>query len=87
MMFVEPSARCTLTDLLRGKGQSGDLLCGCNSHDKDSPRCVDHELDPEDEDNGDAWLKSIETCGVGKSCTHSHVKVAVDEKSPKKRFF
>jgi serine/threonine protein kinase len=87
MMFVEPSARCTLTDLLRGKGRSGDLLCGCNSHDKDSPRCVDHEQDPEDADNGDAWLKSIETCGGDEPCKHAHVRVAVDDKSPKKRFF
>lgn len=87
MMFVEPSARCTLTDLLKGKGRSNDLLCGCNSHDKDSPRCVDHEHDPEDEDEGDAWLKSIEVCSPGVACRHSHIKVAVDEKSPKKRFF
>ncbi|GJE90849.1 Pkinase-domain-containing protein [Phanerochaete sordida] len=87
MMFVEPSARCTLTDLLYGKGRSGDLLCGCNSHDKDSPRCADHEEDPDSEDNGDAWLKSIETCAVGRQAHHTHIKVAVDEKSPKKRFF
>ena len=87
MMFVEPSARCTLTDLLRGKGRSNDLLCGCNSHDKDSPRCVDHDMDPEDEDNGDSWLQSIEACCPGVHSKHSHVKVAVDEKSPKKRFF
>lgn len=87
MMFVEPSARCTLTDLLKGKGRSGDLLCGCNSHDRDSPRCVDHENDPEEEDNGDAWLKSIPTCTPGCNPRHSHIKVAVEEKSPKKRFF
>lgn len=87
MMYVEPSARCTLTDLLYGKGRSGDLLCGCNSHDKDSPRCADHEEDPDAEDNGDPWLKSIETCAPGKQSNHTHIKVAVDEKSPKKRFF
>ncbi|EKM55544.1 uncharacterized protein PHACADRAFT_256245 [Phanerochaete carnosa HHB-10118-sp] len=87
MMFVEPSARCTLTDLLSGKGRSGDLLCGCNSHDKDSPRCADHEDDPDSEDSGDLWLKSIQTCSVGRMSNHTHIRVAVDEKSPKKRFF
>lgn len=87
MMFVEPSARCTLTDLLYGKGRSDDLLCGCNSHDRHSPRCIDHEHDPEDADEGDPWLKSIQSCAREPSPRHSHVKVAVDEKSPKKRFF
>ncbi len=88
MMFVEPSARCTLTDLLKGKGRSNDLLCGCNSHDKDSPRCADHEHDPEEEDNGDPWLRSLTPCSMpGVSPNHCHAKVTVDEKSPKKRFF
>lgn len=87
MMFVEPSARCTLTDLLKGKGRSNDLLCGCNSHDRDSPRCADHEDDPEDEDDGDEWLKSIETCHAGRAAQHTHIKVAVDEKAHKRRFF
>jgi len=29
MMFVEPASRCTLTDLLKGKGKTSGLLCGC----------------------------------------------------------
>ncbi|KAI0720969.1 hypothetical protein C8T65DRAFT_692488 [Cerioporus squamosus] len=87
MLFVEPSARCTLTDLLKGKGKSNDLLCGCNSHDKDSPRCQDH-CAPEDEDEGDEWLKSIIPCSVeGHIPTHQHIKVTVDEKHHKRRFF
>ena len=90
MMYIEPSARCTLTDLLKGKGKSGDLLCGCNSHDKDGPRCQDHMDDAEDEDEGDDWLRSIKPCSElaeGKMSQHSHIKVAVDEKAHKKRFF
>ena len=88
MLFVEPSARCTLTDLLKGKGKSNDLLCGCNSHDKDSPRCQDHCCAPEDEDEGDEWLKSIVPCSVeGHVPTHQHIKVTVDEKHHKRRFF
>lgn len=90
MMFIEPSARCTLSDLLKGKGKSGDLLCGCNSHDKDSPRCQDHLDDPEDEDEGDEWLRSIKPCSEvreGQMPHHTHIKVAVDEKAHKRRFF
>ncbi|KII88616.1 hypothetical protein PLICRDRAFT_176186 [Plicaturopsis crispa FD-325 SS-3] len=30
MLHVEPSARCTLTDLLKGRGKTSGLLCGCN---------------------------------------------------------
>ncbi|KAH9901052.1 hypothetical protein C8Q73DRAFT_637173 [Cubamyces lactineus] len=88
MLFVEPSARCTLTDLLKGKGKSNDLLCGCNSHDRDSPRCQDHCHAPEEEDEGDEWLKSIIPCSTpGHVPTHSHIKVDVDEKHHKRRFF
>lgn len=32
MMHVEPSARCTLSDLLRGRGKHSVLLCGCPAH-------------------------------------------------------
>ncbi|TBU35851.1 hypothetical protein BD311DRAFT_801434 [Dichomitus squalens] len=88
MLFVEPSARCTLTDLLKGKGKSNDLLCGCNSHDKDSPRCQDHCCAPEEEDEGDPWLKSIVPCSTeGVKPQHYHLKVDVDEKHHKRRFF
>ncbi len=87
MLFVEPSARCTLTDLLKGKGKSNDLLCGCNSHDKDSPRCQDHCCAPEDEDEGDPWLKSIAPCSLGGPPKHHHIRVTVDEKHNKRRFF
>ena len=29
MLFVEPTLRCTLTDLLKGRGKTSALLCGC----------------------------------------------------------
>ena len=88
MLFVEPSARCTLTDLLKGRGKSNDLLCGCNSHDKDSPRCEDHCCAPGEEDEGDEWLKGIVPCSVeGATPRHVHIKVNVDEKHHKRRFF
>lgn len=96
MLFVEPSSRCTLTDLLKGKGKTSGLLCGCQI-DKtkatgfDSPpggHCVDHdECDPDEEDDGDEWLKSIVTCTGYGVPQHTHIKVAVDEKQTKRKFF
>ncbi|KAJ7709998.1 kinase-like domain-containing protein [Mycena rosella] len=96
MLFVEPSARCTLTDLLKGKGKSSSLLCGCHMHSDgasgsgvDTPgHCADHDCDPEDEDDGDEWLRSIEPCSrKGVVPKHMHIKVTVDEKQGKRRFF
>lgn len=88
MMHIEPSARCTLTDLLHGLGKSNDLLCGCLSHARDSPRCQDHAHKPEDEDDGDPWLRSIMPCSEpGAKPNHMHIKVSVDEKQGKRRLF
>lgn len=95
MLFVEPSARCTLTDLLKGKGKVSGLLCGCHGHEGatsngvDAPpggHCEDHDCDPEEEDDGDEWLKSIVPCSSGVPPQHVHIKVAVDHKH-KRRFF
>ena len=112
MMHVEPEARCTLTDLLKGKGKQSGLLCGCGStlfgngngsgvglgaaagakSGSDSPssqsHCKDHCCDPEEEDDGDEWLKSIVPCSRDNlKPDHSHVKVVVEDKQPKKKFF
>lgn len=97
MLFVEPSLRCTLTDLLKGRGKTSGLLCGC-SKDKlgvdaagshRSGYCVDHDdCDPDEEDDGDEWLKSIVPCSrPGVVPGHLHIKVAVDEKQGKRKFF
>ncbi len=98
MLFVEPEARCTLTDLLKGRGKTSGLLCGCNRHvggsqsrgiDTPPGVCQDHDLSVGEEDDGDAWLKGIKTCstlGVSKS-DHTHIKVTVEEKAHKRRFF
>jgi hypothetical protein len=95
MLFVEPSARCTLTDLLKGRGKSSSLLCGCHIHsdgtsgvDAAGGPCADHDCDPEEEDDGDEWLKSIEPCSrEGAVPKHMHIKVTVAEKQSKRRFF
>ncbi|KAJ3786827.1 kinase-like domain-containing protein [Lentinula aff. detonsa] len=118
MLHVEPSARCTLTDLLKGRGKHGNLLCGClagfphsNIDDKPGPNvsingdkgansstptlstvhqpyCVDHDCEPEEEDNGDPWLTSINPCSTpGIKPDHVHIKVAIDEKAGKRKLF
>jgi hypothetical protein len=98
MLFIEPTGRCTLTDLLKGRGKTSNLLCGCRmggdiSEEEDDAytagHCVDHDdHDEADEDDGDEWLKGIEACSIpGVVPLHVHIKVAVDEKQGKKRFF
>jgi len=96
MLFVEPTGRCTLSDLLKGKGKMSDLLCGCaaaRARTKpgdvpDTSSCADHNWDPEEEDDGDEWLKSIVTCSVPHvTPTHQHIKVEIEEKSSKRKLF
>jgi serine/threonine protein kinase len=102
MLHVEPDARCTLTDLVKGRGKTSGLLCGCQRHrdgssssssrgiDTPPGTCQDHDLSAEEEDDGDAWLKSIQTCSTLKPNAkpdHVHIKVTVDEKGHKRRFF
>ncbi|KAJ3977974.1 kinase-like domain-containing protein [Lentinula raphanica] len=36
MMHLDPSTRCTLTDLLKGRGKHDNLLCGCGCSDPDT---------------------------------------------------
>jgi len=92
MLYVEPSSRCTLTDLLKGRGKANDLLCGCHQPGGvgtlPGKICQDHDCHPDDEDNGDDWLKNIDTCSNGgMSPSHVHIKVTVDEKQRKRKFF
>jgi len=94
MMHLDPAQRCTLTDLLKGRGKHPDLLCGCKNHASgikgvDTPpsfECEDHRLG--EEDDGDEWLKSVNCCSIPDSvASHIHTKIAVDEKQHKRRFF
>ncbi len=95
MMAIEPTQRCTLSDLLKGKGKSDGLLCGCTGtksgaglNTADPHPCGDHDcLRADGGDDGDDWLKSIIPCSDTEHETkHIHVKVTVEEKH-KKRFF
>ena len=94
MMHLDPAERCTLTDLLKGRGKQPDLLCGCKSHARgikgvDTPpsfECEDHKIG--EDDDGDEWLKTINCCSIPDTVTnHIHTKVVVDEKQHKRRLF
>ncbi|WWC65450.1 uncharacterized protein I303_108068 [Kwoniella dejecticola CBS 10117] len=91
MLAVEPSIRCTLSDLLMGRGKD-DMMCSCGS-----PECSGSILPPPKEitgmnndelDDGDEWVKNIECCShhPGKPSGHTHIKVIPEEK-PKKKLF
>jgi hypothetical protein len=51
--------------------------------------CEDHcGLDPDDEDDGDEWIKGIQACsGSHVEYNHTHIKIAVEEKQHKRKFF
>jgi serine/threonine protein kinase len=90
MMHLDPAQRCTLTDLLKGRGKHPDLLCGCTSQGVDTPsfECEDHKPGAGEGDDGDDWLRKINCCSVPteQPPNHVHTKMA-DEKQHKRRFF
>lgn len=94
MMHLDPAQRCTLTDLLKGRGKQPDLLCGCKNYaggikGVDTPpsfECEDHKHG--EEDDGDDWLKNVSCCSIPDTVSnHVHTKVVLDEKQHKRRFF
>lgn len=94
MLAVEPSIRCTLSDLLVGKGKD-DMMCACGSDECSGgvsslpAEITGVNLGDGDEDNGDEWVKGIECCSHAEmrgKITHSHIKVVQEEK-PKKKLF
>jgi len=89
MLAVEPSIRCTLSDLLVGRGKD-DMMCSCGS-----PECGGNVSCPpvevtglgaDEEEDGDEWVKGIECCSHGGNITHKHIKVVQEEKIKKKLF-
>lgn len=100
MMHIEPSARCTFDDLLGSlsalynpsctcKPGSGATRCHCHETDEDSAFAEGDEEDvEEEEDETDPWLRSIIPCSLENIAPdHLHIKVAVEEKTHKRRFF
>ena len=100
MLSVEPSIRCTLSDLLKGRGNDA-LVCRCGGVEcgggmntppgtHSPPRGLAEGLEGAEWDTGDEWLKGISCCSHfgGAHTVHSHVKIeAGSEEKTKKRFF
>lgn len=96
MMVIEPTQRCTLQDLVLGRGKTDGILCGCEGtkgiktfRKTIGQPCDDHDCRYQGEtDDGDEWIKSISVCSdVDHAPTHTHVKLQIEEKPTKKRFF
>ena len=78
MMHIEPTGRCTLSDLLFGAGEAEGLICKCG---------VDGCGGIEDEGDVDEWLKGVSTCARTEyEPGHTHVKLPLEE-TKAKRFF
>lgn len=91
MLAVEPSIRCTLSDLLHGTGKD-DQMCPCGRGE-----CGGNLARPPEEltgvdvndDHGDAWIQNIECCShhPGRKMNHTHIKVVQEAEKPKKKLF
>jgi len=96
MMAIEPTQRCTLQDLVIGRGRVDGILCGCEGTTSGSgistplgQPCDDHDCRYQGEqDDGDEWIKGISICSdLDHTPDHTHVKLQIEEKPAKKRFF
>jgi hypothetical protein len=71
MLYIEPSRRATLSELLRGRGKPGGLVCRCGGKKCGgdlNESTADHKHLDEDEDDGDEWLSTIQPCSYAKIC-------------------
>ena len=91
MLAVEPTIRCTLSDLLVGRGKD-DQMCSCGSANCGGnislPPAEITGLNLDEQDDGDEWVQNIDCCShhLGKPSSHTHIKVIPEEK-PKKKLF
>lgn len=92
MLAVEPTIRCTFSDLLKGRGHD-DMMCPCGSADCGGnisvPPAELTGVSAEEDDQGDEWIQKIECCShlkPGQKPPHQHIKVA-EEKPAKKKLF
>lgn len=94
MMTIDPLARCTLSDLLEGRGKDA-LRCRCGGVEcgggmNTPPGTVTPPNEPEEGeaiDDGDDWLKSVACCSHpgGSHPAHDHVKIEPEEGPTKKK--
>lgn len=98
MLCVDPKLRTTMGELLWGRRDAGGIIalgegdeCSCEDgeYESDTEEQGDDEDegDAQDDENGDEWVRSIETCTESGGPKHVHVRIQNEEKSFKKRFF
>ena len=91
MLAVEPTIRCTLSDLLVGRGKD-DMMCTCGAPQCGGSLCLPPAevigISSDEEDSGDEWVKNINCCShhPGKAAGHTHIKVIPEDKQKKKLF-
>lgn len=89
MLYIEPSARCTLGQLLRGRGKPSGLVCRCGGKEcggglNTPPNEHAASADDHEEDDGDEWLSNIRPCSYRQVMELGHHKLdpAACEPSP-----
>lgn len=97
MLCVDPAMRTTMGTLLWGRRGNSAIValaegeeCACEdweSEDEEEQRENGDDEWPEDDEDGDEWVRSIETCTESGAPKHMHVRIQGEEKSFKKKFF
>ncbi|KAG1768358.1 Pkinase-domain-containing protein [Suillus occidentalis] len=98
MLCVDPKLRTTMGELLWGQRDAGGIIAlaegdECSCEDGECESETEEEQDEnrdegvEDDEDGDEWVRSIETCTESGAPKHVHVRIQNEEKSFKKRFF
>ncbi|KAG1756547.1 Pkinase-domain-containing protein [Suillus paluster] len=97
MLCVDPAMRTTMGELLWGRRGMGGIValaegdeCECEDGECESESEEQQNEDEdflEDYEDGDEWIRSIETCTESSGPKHVHVRIQNEEKSFKKRFF
>ncbi|KAH7914999.1 Pkinase-domain-containing protein [Hygrophoropsis aurantiaca] len=88
VLALEEGERCAC-----GQHAHGRAVDGLNGHEgtesvREAQDVVEEvEVEAEEKDEGDEWIRGIETCTEGETPTHIHVRIQTDEKSTKRRFF
>lgn len=98
MLCVDPKLRTTMGELLWGRRDTGGIIalaegdeCSCEDGEPESDTGEqddnEDEVGAEDDEDGDEWVRSIETCTESGAPKHVHARIQNEEKSFKKRFF
>lgn len=97
MLCVDPAMRTTMGALLWGRRGCSSIValaegeeCACEDGGSECESEDDQDEDDEwsvDDEDGDEWVRSIETCTESGDPKHVHVRIQNEEKSFRKKFF